>query len=382
MYRLFSLPLIIILFGCGQHNNEGLKSDSISISIDSVRVNAKDQFLYLNSYLRHSDLSEGKKFLFNFNLDKHHIEQIDLDKLELVNTYPMEKEGPDGIGTNIHNIRYLQNDTFYISSYERSGIVNLEGEKILDISFDIHDLKGSQISPSASLQEIQVHPNNTNLIYAIFNDWREMEYIFAKINLKTKIVEIIDLPEFNDVEKQYIGLTDQKGKTLTMNGPTPYLDLFEDQIYISNITDSAVYILDLKNDTLQFKQPNHKIFNLSRKGPSVPKTDSFETFKKEILAVREDINFSRVLYDPDRKLHFRFSFNEVYDNGKIEEGPIRAINYLSIFDSEFDLISEQSIESLTNTPLKIFVKDKKIWVYNNFEDEMGFLRLSIHDVKG
>lgn len=151
----------------------------------------------------------------------------------------------------------------------------------MDISFDIHDLKGSQISPSASLQEIQVHPNNTNLIYAIFNDWREMEYIFAKINLKTKIVEIIDLPEFNDVEKQYIGLTDQKGKTLTMNGPTPYLDLFEDQIYISNITDSAVYILDLKNDTLQFKQPNHKIFNLSRKGPSVPKTDSFETFKKK-----------------------------------------------------------------------------------------------------
>lgn len=72
----------------------------------------------------------------------------------------------------------------------------------------------------------------------------------------------------------------------------------------------------------------------------------------------------------------------MYDNGKIEEGPIRAINYLSIFDSEFDLISEQSIESLTNTPLKIFVKDKKIWVYNNFEDEMGFLRLSIHDVKG
>lgn len=70
----------------------------------------------------------------------------------------------------------------------------------MDISFDIHDLKGSQISPSASLQEIQVHPNNTNLIYAIFNDWREMEYIFAKINLKTKIVEIIDLPEFNDVE--------------------------------------------------------------------------------------------------------------------------------------------------------------------------------------
>lgn len=129
MYRLFSLPLIIILFGCGQHNNEGLKSDSISISIDSVRVNAKDQFLYLNSYLRHSDLSEDKKFLFNFNLDKHHIKQIDLDKLELVNTYPMEKEGPDGIGTNIHNIRYLQNDTFYISSYERSGIVNLEGEK-------------------------------------------------------------------------------------------------------------------------------------------------------------------------------------------------------------------------------------------------------------
>lgn len=382
MSKLFSLPLIIILFACGQRNNESLKSDSITISLDTVTVDAKDQFLYLNSFLLQSDLSKDKKFLFNFNLDKHLIEQIDLDELELVNTYPMEKEGPDGIGTNIYNFRYLQNDTFFISSHERNGIVNLEGKKLLDISFDLHELKGSQISPSASIHEIQVHPKNKNLLYAIFNDWKEMEYIFVKIDLKTKIVEIIDLPEFNDVAKQYIRLIDQKGKILSMNGPTPYLDLFEDQIYISNSTDSAIYILDLKNDTLQFKQPNHEIFNLSRKEPSVPKTESFETFKEQVLAVREDINFTRVLYDPDRKLHYRFSFNEVYDDGKIEEGPIRAINYLSIFDSEFDLISEHSIKSLTSSPIKFFVKNQKIWIYKNFEDEMGFLRLSLDDVKG
>lgn len=377
MFKIGSLLLIFILIACGQRNNEGLTSDTITISIDSVKVNAKDKILFLNSNLLQSDLSDDNKSLFNFNLSKHVIEQIDLDELELVDTYPMEKEGPDGIGTNIFNFHCLQNDTFFIGSYERNGIVNLEGEKLLDISFDIHELKGGHISPSASIHEVQVHPKNESILYAVFNDWKEKEFIFCKIDLKTKFVEIIDLPEFNDVAKQYVRLIDEKGKIQSTIGPMPYLDLFGDQIFISNSTDSAIYILDLKNDTLQFKQPNHKIFNLSKKVPSVPETESFETFKEQFLAVREDINYTRVIYDPDRKLHYRFSFNEVYENGKVEEGPKRAINYLSIFNSKFDLISEHSLESLTSTPIKFFVKDQKIWIFKNFEDEMGFLRLSL-----
>lgn len=76
-------------------------------------------------------------------------------------------------------------------------------------------------------------------------------------------------------------------------------------------------------------------------------------------------------------MHYRFSFNEVYDNGKINEGPKRAINFLSIFDSKYDLKSEHSLKSLTSAPIKFFVKDQKIWIFKNFEDEMGFLRLSL-----
>lgn len=81
MFKIGSLLLIFILIACGKRNNEGLISDTITISIDSVKVNAKDKILFLNSNLLQSDLSDDNKSLFNFNLSQHVIEQIDLDEM-------------------------------------------------------------------------------------------------------------------------------------------------------------------------------------------------------------------------------------------------------------------------------------------------------------
>ena len=47
--------------------------------------------------------------------------------------------------------------------------------------------------------------------------------------------------------------------------------------------------------------------------------------------------------------------------------------FLSVFDSEFNLISEIEIKELNDERLKHFAKDGKLWVAQNFSDELGFL---------
>jgi len=47
-----------------------------------------------------------------------------------------------------------------------------------------------------------------------------------------------------------------------------------------------------------------------------------------------------------------------------------------ILDKELNLFNEFSIPQLTNIPYFSFAKDGKIWIFENIEDEMGFVRLS------
>jgi hypothetical protein len=50
--------------------------------------------------------------------------------------------------------------------------------------------------------------------------------------------------------------------------------------------------------------------------------------------------------------------------------------YLSVFDQEFKVISEMPLPELNNKSLaKYFVKDGMLWVFENRDDEMGFVRI-------
>ncbi|WP_157966159.1 hypothetical protein [Cognataquiflexum aquatile] len=51
--------------------------------------------------------------------------------------------------------------------------------------------------------------------------------------------------------------------------------------------------------------------------------------------------------------------------------------FLSVFDSDFNLISEKEIKELTDNRFKYFAKDGRLWVAHNFSDELGFIVIDI-----
>lgn len=51
--------------------------------------------------------------------------------------------------------------------------------------------------------------------------------------------------------------------------------------------------------------------------------------------------------------------------------------FLSVFDKDFNLIAESLVPDLNKRPDKHFVKDSQIWIFENIDDEMGFIRLSV-----
>jgi hypothetical protein len=48
-------------------------------------------------------------------------------------------------------------------------------------------------------------------------------------------------------------------------------------------------------------------------------------------------------------------------------------------DKALQIIAETPLPMFDKNPSNHYVKDGKIWIFENLEDEMGFVRLSISD---
>lgn len=75
-------------------------------------------------------------------------------------------------------------------------------------------------------------------------------------------------------------------------------------------------------------------------------------------------------WDNESRYFYRFSYTE-------NEG--KATVYLTAYDEELNQIGETLVPELTKRPAKHFAKDGKIWIYENLNDEMGFVRLAMSE---
>jgi hypothetical protein len=82
----------------GRGGNKSINSKTISFSIDTVVVDAKNEFLFLNGGLAGAFISQNKNLLYVLNRIEIALEIIDLNTLELKEKIQFETEGPNGIG--------------------------------------------------------------------------------------------------------------------------------------------------------------------------------------------------------------------------------------------------------------------------------------------
>ncbi len=94
----------------------------------------------------------------------------------------------------------------------------------------------------------------------------------------------------------------------------------------------------------------------------------------------EEISYGRMVWDEEGRQFFRFSASEQFGEEKNEYGQYIAVGadvYLSIFDENLELVAESLVPQLNAPPEKHFVKDGKIWIFENIDDELAFVRLEI-----
>jgi hypothetical protein len=349
---------------------------NVRVTFDTLVVDAAGEVLYLNDGLVGSDLTIGSDFLYNFNPFDHTLEKISLDKLRLEDKLPFDREGPNGTGQITSGIQIQNENQVVIQRY----LFSLEGKKLKTIDLTGFKL-GWEYREIPSSKPI-LNPNATKL-YLLTKKIENDSILFGIFDLESTNSTRHPLPSFEDIKKSTFTLW-IKGSSFVL-GPRVSLDRFGTKVVMSNQVTNTLTVYDTFLDSLYVKTYDSRITANKKTNEYKLEHESEERLNTEYARFHEEINFLPPFWDEEKQLFYRFSYVQLPSMTDDPED-VKSTIYLSAFDKDLNLVGEMVVPQLSKPPETIFsnpfpkhfAKDGKIWIYENLNDEMGFVVLTLN----
>ena len=369
-HRLVSLS-ILFLFSCGKKSETQTDFSNINFNMDTVMVDPGEKLLFLKWGLELSDLSEDKKFLYNFNLDDYTIEKINVDELVLEEKLAFEKEGPNGTGDNLYSLNLCKDNHVFLRGFNNVGLYTITGEKTKNYHMQDIKFEGDSLKADEDFYRL-VLDNEGKYLYGLIGSHSKNTFTLGKLDYENKVLKKFRLGSFDK-------LADYQFIFQSMMVEMPSMDIVEtdDRLILSNSVTSELSWYDINRDSLFQKTFESKLTANEKKGKYRKEFDSSEELEKERKRMLQEINFMAPFYDEVNQRFYRFSYEELDMEVDWESGEkAKAKVYLTILDKDFNMLGESPIPMLSSSPAKHFAKDGKIWMYVNVDDELGFVRMA------
>ncbi|WP_158859012.1 DUF4221 family protein [Lunatibacter salilacus] len=382
MKQLIFALLCGFLFACG--GNDGGENGNqvrLNYTLDTVMVHPGQEILFLQSSLSQAQLSPNKKYLYNFNYTEFSIEKVNLDELAFEDKIMISKEGPDGVGQYFMGLLLRQDNTLLFRSYNQDNILDLNGKKKYQFDFKKVGSEPDKLSDSESLLSAVEVPEKPEVYYGLVSSWQEGNTAVARLDLEEDKIQRIDVPIFEKAKKTEIEIAD--GGRFTMNR---YILHAGGKLIVGIEGTSELYVLDHETGIPHHHEYISELTASEKMGNYPPKVGGIDEFAGIYRRILEEVGFLAPVWDEVNEVFYRFSFiTEFDDNAEKPENspflePSGAKVFLTIFDKDLNMVAESAIPQMNKRPFFHFAKDGKLWVFENIEDEMGFVRLSISDL--
>lgn len=373
-YLFFPTLFIVLISSCQEPKPQQEQKKEVSYSIDTVRVDSKDEILFLNYFLNISSLDGTGDFLYNFNVPNTKLEKINLNTLELDSIISLDKEGPDGIGIFPSRFKVLKDGSYLF--YNGYNLINLDptGKKTTNITFQKEDYitnslpKGTEINIQSS--NVSADGNYYAGVYGNPNYGEKPDGIMW-VDLKNKQSKLIPTKELDFITENNILLT-EGGNRQGANTSIVFFEPSKDQIILSTSARNNLMIYDLEKDTLEVKDLHS---TLTRDAP-VP---------RETIAVEDMQEFHRLRNERQKEVLFgnwyldketgnRWRFSKELDK-VVGEDSLVFKNVLTGIDSKFNFIGETQIPSEIKFPYSTRFRKGMFYLFLNENDELAFVRI-------
>jgi hypothetical protein len=380
--RLLAIVFLLLSLSCSEKTDKyklGYFSDG-QISLDTLVIDSGDEIIFTGRDIIGFDISVDKKHLYNFNPFDHTLEQINLDELRLEKKIQFEKEGPNGTGDFVSFISIHDENHLVIKGMTKSEIFNMKGEKMRTIDYENYSL-GWKNGEEVRIPSPLLDPNFDRL-YVLIKKELDKSYALGILDFETYEVNSIPLDSFQGFIDYTFNLRVLKATIRTPSGV--YLRMFDRKLVLSSQVDNELLIYDIEEDKL-YPKSNRSRLNADRKVNDYQyEHESEESKNAEYKRFHLEINYLPPFWDEKNQIFYRFSYEELPSESEVADY-VKSKIYLTALDKDFNLIGEMLIPELTILPLngtfrqfpQHFAKDGKIWIYENINDEMGFVELRI-----
>lgn len=341
--------------------------------MDTVIIDAGNDIIFLKHQLLNADLSKDRRYLYNFNEQDYTLEKINLDESRLEEKIPFEREGPNGIGSSIGELRAQNEGQITIRSANRIGLFTLKGEKLKSINFDVFNIGAGPGFGGESIGRIRGLNVGSEMIYGLIQSYDDESYAFAIIDLKDLEITKLELETFEELSN-YNLVYSSNGITITFKSAVN-LEQYGSKLILSNEITNELMWYDSELDSLFIKSYNSDLTANKKEKEYVNTHDTSEGLEAERRKMNQEINFMAPFWDDKSKHFYRLSFEEL-PTSLAEEG-VNAHVYLTVLDQDLNPMGEARVPQLSKKPGKHFARDGQIWIYENMDDEMAFLRLTI-----
>lgn len=371
------LLTLLVLFSCSNSSDDNASNYStMSFSIDTVIVDAGDDIINLSNGIWQSTMSSDNSILYNFSHETNQLEKIDLNTLALSEKIHFEKEGPNGTGSYVFTVNMDKENNLFLSNFEQTGVFNLQGEKLRGYQFRNEKFEGDSLRESEEFSsDFLVTDDNTLL--GLISSWTKNGYALGVLDYENKFLKRHELKDYERTQDYHIML--RSGNGMSIRTQSVKIQEHKGKYLISNSIFNTLALYDHLTDSLIYISYDSQLTENSKTGKYRTEVESQEEFRSEITRMGQEINFMVPLWDEQNGRFYRFSYKEKPKvNFSDETEQTKADVYLTVLDGNFKVLGESKVDILDRRPAKHFVKDGKIWIYENIDDELGFVRLSLN----
>ncbi|MGY6520744.1 MAG: DUF4221 family protein [Mongoliitalea sp.] len=373
-YTLAINLLILVLFLSCETKQQAVSDFSLSFQSDTVMIDSKGRNFDLTRNLAISDLSPEKASIYLINKFDNAIDEISLDRQEYSKSILLEKDGPNGI-SYISNIYVLKDHLFFIKAFEQSAVFDSNGKKIKKTDWSKVGIENDALMHK---NELALEFSDTMRVFGLpYGNDRSLtlEVLSTKENTRNRFdVDLSKSYENNILELDGSG-------TYFFLEPTVYLKSENGLVIISHDFTSELYIFSAAGKLLRHLDYKPALTPKAVKQLDKKSIATVDELKNAYQGFLEQVKFSPPVWDEVNKVYLRLSaikiFTDILEAGdflpKVQETKV----FLTIFDGDFNIVKEGEIQELSSESMKYFAKDGKLWVFSNFHDELGFIRLSI-----
>jgi hypothetical protein len=361
--------LLVGFSSCSSEKKTGeLQTLDFSVELDTVKVDAGDELIYVAWNLTSSGVSADGKYFYNFRIPKPHgLEVINLETHSLEKVIPMSLDGPNALRSEYiseiitpENGNLIFSDSYQLTVFDqdldRQKIIRLDQEKYIVDALP----EGKRI-----WFEMSFSPDGSRMaaFYGGQNIGDPMEGIIL-VNFAQESARIIPLEILESWQKHVTSFI-FKGSAIGGTFSMKTILLKDDMVIFGVAAENKAYFLDLKTDSVSTKTYQSQ-FTSPASTKSFPlQVESEEEFRQVGEEREKEVRYYGFLFDEKNEMYWRFSTEST--------GAPKVV--LTAFSKDFDQLGELLLDDDFVYPSKVFVRDGMICTYLNQDDEVYFVRI-------